>query len=210
MLCQPDRGHHGRYVQSGVKRRLATQPRVVGGGSVGSAGQHRVHASPGRRSPSLVSGGLLARIPSGTRGLAPTHAAGRSGRSGRRTLGVTRGTCLDLGCGTGTDAIYLAIHGWDITGVDAVPKALATARRDASAAGVARFVQGDVTRLHELGVGEGYALIVDFGCFHTLPEDRRPAYVAGVSRLPRRERRCCCMVQATAQGRAHARRGDDR
>lgn len=92
------------------------------------------------------------------------------------------GRALDLGCGTGTDAIYLAIHGWDITGVDAVPKALATARRDASAAGVApRFVQGDVTRLHELGVGEGYALIVDFGCFHTLPEDRRPAYVAGVS-----------------------------
>jgi len=92
------------------------------------------------------------------------------------------GRALDLGCGTGTDAIYLAIHGWDITGVDAVPKALATARRDASAAGVApRFVQGDVTRLHELGVGEGYALIVDFGRFHTLPEDRRPAYVAGVS-----------------------------
>src|ERR1700748_877875 len=57
-------GHHGRYVQSGVERRLATQPRVVGGGSVGSAGQHRVHASPGRRSPSLVSGGLLARLPS--------------------------------------------------------------------------------------------------------------------------------------------------
>ena len=48
------------------------------------------------------------------------------------------GRALDLGCGTGTDAIYLAIHGWDITGVDAVPKALATARRDASAAGVAR------------------------------------------------------------------------
>ena len=92
------------------------------------------------------------------------------------------GRALDLGCGTGTDAIYLATHGWDVTGVDAVPKALATARRDASAAGVApRLVQGDVTRLHDLGVGDGYALMLDFGCFHTLPEDRRPAYVAGVS-----------------------------
>lgn len=92
------------------------------------------------------------------------------------------GRALDLGCGTGTDAIYLAAHGWDVTGVDTVPKALATARRGATAAGVApRFVQGDVTRLHELGVGDGYALLVDFGCFHTLPEDRRPAYVAGVS-----------------------------
>ncbi|WP_333894224.1 class I SAM-dependent methyltransferase [Mycolicibacterium gadium] len=92
------------------------------------------------------------------------------------------GRALDLGCGTGTDAIYLATHGWDVTGVDVVPKALATARGDATAAGVApRFVEGDVTRLHDLGVGDGYALIVDFGCFHTLPEDRRPGYVAGVS-----------------------------
>lgn len=92
------------------------------------------------------------------------------------------GRALDLGCGTGTDVIYLATHGWDVTGVDTVPKALAAARRDATAAGVApRFVHGDVTRLHQLGVGDGYSLLVDFGCFHTLPEDRRPAYVAGVS-----------------------------
>ena len=92
------------------------------------------------------------------------------------------GRALDLGCGTGTDTIYLATHGWDVTGVDTVPKALAIARRDATAAGVTpRFVQGDVTRLHDLGVGDGYTLLVDFGCFHTLPDDRRPAYVASVS-----------------------------
>src|SRR5438128_2509235 len=28
---------------------------------------------------------------------------------------------LDLGCGTGTDSIYLAQHGWDVTGIDMVP-----------------------------------------------------------------------------------------
>ncbi|GAA3561254.1 hypothetical protein GCM10022419_047380 [Nonomuraea rosea] len=89
---------------------------------------------------------------------------------------------LDLGCGTGTDAIYLATHGWDVTAIDMVPKALAAARRNATAAGVApRFVQGDVTRLRDLGVGDGYTLLVDFGCLHTLPEDRRPAYVTCVS-----------------------------
>ena len=66
--------------------------------------------------------------------------------------------------------------------VDMVPKALAAARRGASAAGVTpRFIEGDVTRLPDLGVGDGYDLVLDFGCFHTLPEDRRPAYVAGVS-----------------------------
>ena len=92
------------------------------------------------------------------------------------------GRALELGCGTGTDTIYLATHGWGVTAVDMVPKALTTARRKASAAGVApRFIEGDVTRLSDLGVGDGYDLVLDFGCFHTLPEDRRPAYVAGVS-----------------------------
>jgi SAM-dependent methyltransferase len=95
---------------------------------------------------------------------------------------LAAGRALDLGCGTGTDTIYLATHGWDVTGVDMVPKALAIARSDAAAAGVVpRLVQGDVTRLQNLGVGAGYTLVVDFGCFHTLPDDRRSAYVAGVS-----------------------------
>ncbi len=46
------------------------------------------------------------------------------------------GRALDLGCGTGTDTIYLANHGWDVTGVDMTPRALAIAWRDATAAGV--------------------------------------------------------------------------
>jgi SAM-dependent methyltransferase len=92
------------------------------------------------------------------------------------------GRALELGCGTGTDTTYLATHGWDVTALDMVPKALDTARRKASAAGVApRFIEGDVTRLRDFGVGDGYDLVLDFGCFHTLPEDRRPAYVTGVS-----------------------------
>jgi hypothetical protein len=63
-----------------------------------------------------------------------------------------------------------------------VPAALAIARRRASAAGLAlHLVRGDVTRLRHLGVGDGFTLLLDFGCFHTLPADRRDAYVAGVS-----------------------------
>jgi SAM-dependent methyltransferase len=92
------------------------------------------------------------------------------------------GRALDLGCGTGTDSIYLAEHGWDVTGVDMVPKALEIARRRAAAAGVSpRFVAGDVTRLADLEVGGSYTLTLDFGCFHTLPEDRRESYVESVS-----------------------------
>lgn len=92
------------------------------------------------------------------------------------------GHALDLGCGTGTDTIYLATRGWEVTAVDMVPKALATARRRAVTANVApRFFLGDVTRLRELAVGDGYTLLLDFGCFHTLPEDQRPAYISSVS-----------------------------
>jgi SAM-dependent methyltransferase len=94
------------------------------------------------------------------------------------------GRVLDLGCGTGTDSIYLAQHGWDVTGVDMVPKALAIARRKAAAGGVSpRLVEGDVTRLQDFGVGDGYTLLLDFGCFHTLPQDRRDAYVQSVSEV---------------------------
>lgn len=92
------------------------------------------------------------------------------------------GRALDIGCGTGTDSVYLALHGWEVTGVDMVPGALAAARRRAAAAGVApRYVEGDATRLPELGIGDGYTLLLDFGCFHTLPEDSREPYVESVS-----------------------------
>src|SRR5262245_26452146 len=95
---------------------------------------------------------------------------------------LSPGRALDLGCGTGTDTIYLATHGWDVTAVDMVPKALATARRNATAAGVAPwFIEGDVTKLRDIGVGDAYRLLLDFGCFHTLPDDRRRAYVASVA-----------------------------
>jgi len=92
------------------------------------------------------------------------------------------GRALDLGCGTGTDTLYLATHGWEVTAVDMVRQALATARQKATAAGVSpRFLEGDVTRLHDLGVGDGYTLVLDFGCFHTLPEDQRSRYVTEVT-----------------------------
>lgn len=92
------------------------------------------------------------------------------------------GRALDIGSGTGGDSIYLARRDWEVTGVDMVPRALAIARRRAAAAGVSvRFLQGDATRLEELGLPSDHTLLLDFGCFHTLPEDRREPYVRSVS-----------------------------
>jgi SAM-dependent methyltransferase len=94
------------------------------------------------------------------------------------------GKALDLGCGTGTNCIYLAQHGWEATGVDFVPRAIAQAQRKAAAAGAsARFVVGDVTRLTEGGLGTAYGLLLDLGCFHSVPEARRDAYVRGATEV---------------------------
>jgi len=64
---------------------------------------------------------------------------------------LPRGRAIDLGCGRGSLAIYLAQHGWQATGVDAVERALRAARRRAGKSGVdVTFVRGDVTRLAQL------------------------------------------------------------
>jgi SAM-dependent methyltransferase len=74
---------------------------------------------------------------------------------------------LDLGCGSGIWAVQLATRGWQVTGVDFVPKALRRARERAQEAGVeVRLIEGDVTALGTAGVGSGFELLVDFGCFH--------------------------------------------
>ena len=53
------------------------------------------------------------------------------------------GAALDVGCGTGNAAIYLARHGWAVTGVDLVDYALNRGRLKAQKAGLpVRFVHG--------------------------------------------------------------------
>jgi cyclopropane fatty-acyl-phospholipid synthase-like methyltransferase len=92
------------------------------------------------------------------------------------------GKALDLGCGTGTNTVYLATKGWDATGVDFVPRAVKRAKSKAAQAGVSpRLVVGDVTRLTELGIGDGYDLLLDVGCFHSIPEPGRDGYVRGAT-----------------------------
>lgn len=91
-------------------------------------------------------------------------------------------TALDIGCGTGDNSIYLAEHGWQVTGVDYVQKAVDKARAKASAKGVdVRFEQADVTRLCEEGIGSGFALIVDNGCLHGMNDEDRHDYVREVT-----------------------------
>ncbi|MFF0544687.1 class I SAM-dependent methyltransferase [Nocardia thailandica] len=54
----------------------------------------------------------------------------------REVPGLTPGTALDLGCGEGADAIWLAHQGWRVTGVDVSSVALTRAAARAQADGV--------------------------------------------------------------------------
>ncbi|GHS88565.1 methyltransferase [Actinomycetota bacterium] len=55
----------------------------------------------------------------------------------REAADLAPGTALDLGCGEGGDAIWLAGRGWRVTGVDISATALARAEEHAAAAGLA-------------------------------------------------------------------------
>jgi SAM-dependent methyltransferase len=92
---------------------------------------------------------------------------------------LTPGRAVDLGCGTGANAVFLAGHGFEVTGIDFSRAALAKARRAAAEAGVpARFVEDDLTALrHPHG---RFDLLVDYGSFDDLSASRRDAYVENV------------------------------
>jgi SAM-dependent methyltransferase len=94
------------------------------------------------------------------------------------------GRALDIGCGTGTQAVYLARLGWRVTAIDAVGRPLARARARAGAAGVAvDWLKADVADLPRLGLEPGFTLAFDRGCFHGLNDRQRAAYAAGVTAL---------------------------
>jgi 2-polyprenyl-3-methyl-5-hydroxy-6-metoxy-1,4-benzoquinol methylase len=88
------------------------------------------------------------------------------------------GHAIDLGCGKGSLAIYLAQHGWRTTGVDAVERALRAARKRAGKSGVeVTFLRADVTQLDRSGISGPFDLLLDCGCFHNMSDAERDRYM---------------------------------
>lgn len=95
---------------------------------------------------------------------------------------------IDLGCGTASNAIFLAQHGFDVTGTDYSPAAIALCRQRGAAAGVAvEWIEDDLTDLQH--VRGPFDLLVDWGVYDDLsPADRR-AYRRNVLPLTHAESR---------------------
>ncbi|MFO0948761.1 MAG: class I SAM-dependent methyltransferase [Planctomycetota bacterium] len=74
---------------------------------------------------------------------------------------------LELGCGTGTNAVFLAKMGFDVTAVDLSATAIEQARRRAEKGGVqVGFLVGNLLELPDLG--EPFPFVFDRGVFHVL------------------------------------------
>lgn len=79
------------------------------------------------------------------------------------------GRALDLGCGYGRAAIYMASVGWQVDAVDFIPEAIKEATERAKKAGVnVRFHVAEVTSLDFLSSPYDFAL--DVGCAHSMDE----------------------------------------
>ncbi len=92
------------------------------------------------------------------------------------------GRALDIGCGSGTNAITLARAGWQVTGVDFAWRAIRIARKKARRQGVqVDFHLGDATRLEHF---DGpFDLILDIGCLHGLSPTEQARYRRHLRRL---------------------------
>jgi SAM-dependent methyltransferase len=89
--------------------------------------------------------------------------------------GRIAGSVLDVGCGTGENALYLAARGHEVVGVDLARRAIERAETKAAERGIdAAFRVWDALRLGELG--RTFDTAIDVGMFHTLTDEERVPY----------------------------------
>ena len=86
--------------------------------------------------------------------------------------GLIAGAVIDVGCGTGENALHLASRGLAVVGVDGAPTAIARAQEKARLRrSSATFVVGDALALGTLG--RAFDTAVDCGLFHTFSDADR-------------------------------------
>jgi cyclopropane fatty-acyl-phospholipid synthase-like methyltransferase len=94
--------------------------------------------------------------------------------------GLLDGHVLDVGCGTGEQAMLAAASGADAVGVDVSAAAIAKARRKAADRGLdVRFEVADALSLADLGLT--FDTVLDSGLFHVFDDSDRAAYVSSLA-----------------------------
>jgi ubiquinone/menaquinone biosynthesis C-methylase UbiE len=87
---------------------------------------------------------------------------------------------IDVGCGTGENALELASRGLEVLGIDASPRAIDAAKAKASERGIsAKFLVADALALDSLD--RRFRTALDCGVFHVFEDSERPIYVASLA-----------------------------
>jgi SAM-dependent methyltransferase len=96
--------------------------------------------------------------------------------------GKVHGDVLDAGCGHAALSLALAARGYAVVGLDASPTAVAAAAAAAAEQGLttATFAQADVTSFR--GYDNRFSTILDSGCLHALPTEKRQDYLHSIFR----------------------------
>lgn len=85
-----------------------------------------------------------------------------------RAGAIAPGRTLEVGCGTGTNARWLAAQGFDVLGIDLSPLAIERARARAAGVRGCRFAERDFLAGEPLA--ERFDFVFDRGCFHVFDE----------------------------------------
>jgi len=87
---------------------------------------------------------------------------------------------LEIGCGTGTNCVWLVRQDFEVTGIDVAPLAVDQAKKRATAAGVkVHFLVADVLHLPELN--GPFEFFFDRGCYHAVRRNAPEAYAPAVA-----------------------------
>jgi SAM-dependent methyltransferase len=171
---------------------LALPPRADAAGTIATSSGGKAQLA--RR---LLPSGVMPHGPTGVRLLERWDRAYRGKRmpgwdAGRVANQLTKaveegrvkpGKALVLGCGTGTNAIFLARKGFEVTGLEVAPTALKIAEAKAREAGVkVRWIVADAANPPHI---EPFDFLFDRGCYHHVRWVNREGYVAAVRRLTR-------------------------
>jgi cyclopropane fatty-acyl-phospholipid synthase-like methyltransferase len=98
--------------------------------------------------------------------------------------GQITGSVLDVGCGTGENALYLAERGFDVAGIDGAPTAIEKARAKAKRRGLeVRFDLADALDLE--APARPFDTVIDSGLFHVFSDEDRPRFARSLGRVLR-------------------------